>query len=434
MLSLFELLAAILSVTAVFAWINHRFIKLPSNIGILVMGLCASLLLIGLDALFPSTSFYEQFETNVLQIDFYDAVMNGMLAFLLFAGAMHVDLGRLKNRAFVVAALATIGVALSTVIVATGMWLLAQALGLHLEYSWALVFGALIAPTDPVAVLSTLKTANVPKEMETDMAGESLFNDGIGVVLFTIFLGLAIGSEHGDQVSPALHVAELLVVEAGGGIILGLLTGGIAFFALKGIDEYVIEVLISLALVFATYAIAHSLHVSGPLAVVVCGILIGNTGAMHAMSEQTKRYVFGFWTLIDEILNAVLFLLIGLEVIILTFNLSQLWLALAAIPLVLVARLTSVGGPVLALSTSKVAKFAKGTIPLLTWGGVRGGISVALALSLPMTDARPSIIVATYAVVLFSIIVQGLTLGRVARSAAQEAREEKVDDAVKGVV
>ncbi len=434
MLTLFELLAAIITVTATFAWINHRFIKLPSNIGLLVMGLCASLALIGIDALFPDTRFYEVFEEELLQIDFYDTVMNGMLAFLLFAGALHVDLGRLRNRAFVVAALATIGVALSTVIVATGMWLLAQAFGLPLDYSWALVFGALIAPTDPVAVLSTLKTANVPDEMETDMAGESLFNDGIGVVLFTIFLGLAIGTDQGDEASPALHVAELLVVEAGGGIMLGLATGGLAFFALKGIDDYVIEVLISLALVFATYAIAHSLHISGPLAVVVCGILIGNTGAMHAMSEQTKQYVFGFWTLIDEILNAVLFLLIGLEVIILTFNLSQLWLALAAIPLVLAARLTSVGGPVLALSTSGAAKFPKGTIPLLTWGGIRGGISVALALSLPMTDARPTIIVATYAVVLFSIIVQGLTLGRVARGAAQEARGQMVDEAVRDVV
>ena len=255
MLTLFELLAAIITVTATFAWINHRFIKLPSNIGLLVMGLCASLALIGIDALFPDTRFYEVFEEELLQIDFYDTVMNGMLAFLLFAGALHVDLGRLRNRAFVVAALATIGVALSTVIVATGMWLLAQAFGLPLDYSWALVFGALIAPTDPVAVLSTLKTANVPNEMETDMAGESLFNDGIGVVLFTIFLGLAIGANQGDEASPALHVAELLVVEAGGGIMLGLATGGLAFFALKGIDDYVIEVLISLALVFATYAV-----------------------------------------------------------------------------------------------------------------------------------------------------------------------------------
>ncbi|WP_027133212.1 cation:proton antiporter [Geminicoccus roseus] len=412
MLSLFQLIAALLTVTAVFAYINHRVLRLPASIGLLVMGLGASLLLIGIDLLFPRTQLYAALAGTIRQIDFYDTVMNGMLAFLLFAGALHVDLGRLRNRALGVGLLATIGVVMSMFLVATGLWLAAGLLGLELGFAWALVFGALIAPTDPVAVLSTLKAVNVPHALETDMAGESLFNDGIGVVLFTIALQAALGS--GDDSFEAAHLAELVLVEAGGGAVLGLVAGFIAYRGLRGIDDYSIEVMISVALVTGTYALATALHMSGPIAVVVAGVLIGNRGAERAMSDTTKQYVFGFWTLIDDILNAVLFLLIGLEVLVVQFTPSFGWLALLSIPLVVAARFVSVSVPILALRRWQT--FTPGTIPVLTWGAVRGGISVALALSLPTEEpARALILDATYGVVLFSVVVQGLSLGAVVR-------------------
>ncbi|MCS0493997.1 sodium:proton antiporter [Ancylobacter sp. MQZ15Z-1] len=413
MLSLFELVAGLLTATATFAWLNHQFLRLPANIGLLVMGLGASLALIGIEVLFTDTHIYATLADSLRQIDFYEAVMNGMLAFLLFAGALHVDLDRLRRRAAVVGALATLGVALSTLIIATGLWFGTQLAGVHFAFSWALVFGALIAPTDPVAVLSTLRSVDVPEKLKTDMSGEALFNDGIAVVLFTITLQMATGSGDDFDVS---HVLRLIVVEAGGGAVLGLVTGFIAYRAMRALDDYSIEVMISLALVTATYALANAMHMSGPIAVVVAGVLIGNRGASHGMSDTTKRYVFGFWTLVDDILNAVLFLLIGLEVLVLRFDPSFAWVGLLAVPLVVVARFLAVAGSVTLLA--RWQSFARGTIPVLTWGGVRGGISVALALSLTGTDARAPILAATYAVVLFTIIVQGLTLDRVVRRTA----------------
>ena len=414
MLSFFELIAALLTITAVFAYLNHQLLRLPANIGLLVMGLCASLLLLGIEFLFPAVPIYDALAKAIRQIDFYDAVMNGMLAFLLFAGALHVDLGRLRSRALGVSILATFGVVASMLIAGTGLWFAASQLDLPLNFAWALVFGALIAPTDPVAVLSTLKAINVPHELETDMAGEALFNDGIGVVLFTIALAAAMGVEEGSTVSGA---AELLVVEAFGGGFLGLVTGYAAYRALHSIDDYSIEVLISLALVTGTYALATKLHMSGPIAVVVAGVLIGNRGRAYAMSDITQQYMFGFWVLIDDILNAVLFMLIGLEVLVLHFDPSFFWIALIAIPLVVMARFVSVSGPVFFLR--RWQSFAHGTIPVLTWGAVRGGISVALALSLPETPARELILDATYGVVLFSVVVQGLSLGAIVRKTVQ---------------
>lgn len=408
MLSLFELLAGLLTVTAVFAWLNHRFLRLPGNIGLLAMGLGASLVLIGVEFLFPRTHIYAALAQGLQQIDFYEAVMHGMLAFLLFAGALHVDIERLRRRALVVGALATLGVGLSTVVIATGLWLVTGLLGIPVTFPWALVFGALIAPTDPVAVLSTLRSVDVPEKLETDMTGEALFNDGIAVVLFTLTLQMAMGG--GDDVG-AGHVARLLLVEAGGGALLGLATGFVAYHALRAIDDYSIEVMISLALVTGTYALADALHMSGPISVVVAGVLIGNRGAAYAMSDLTKRYVFGFWTLIDDILNAVLFLLIGLEVLVLRFDVNTAWLGLVAVPLVVIGRFVSVAASVTLLA--RWQSFARGTIAVLTWGGVRGGISVALALSLTDTPARAPLLAATYGVVLFTILVQGLTLGRV---------------------
>ncbi len=420
MLSLFELVASLLTLTAIFAWVNHRLLRLPANIGLLVMGLGASLLLISIEYLFPQTSVYADLKETIRQIDFYKAVMEGMLAFLLFAGALHVDLDKLRRRATVVGILATVGVLISMVIVAAGLSAAAALLDLPVSFGWALVFGALIAPTDPVAVLTTLKSADVPEILETDMSGEALFNDGIGVVLFTVALQAAYSADGGFGLPEA---GRLLLVEAGGGGLLGLITGYVAYRALRAIDDYSIEVLISLALVTGTYALANKLGMSGPIAVVVAGVLIGNRGAAYAMSDVTKRYVFGFWTLTDDILNAVLFLLIGLEVLVIGFDPSFLPVWLIAVPLVLLARFIAVGGPVLVLD--RWQHFAQGTIPVLTWGGVRGGISVALALSLPDSEARPTILAATYAVVLFTVIIQGLTLGWVVeRTAGKHAAAE----------
>lgn len=411
MLSFFDLLAGLLTLTAAFAWVNHRFIHLPSNIGLLVIGLGASLLMIGIEFVFPDTPLYGALAQALRQIDFYDTLMNGMLAFLLFAGAVHVDMSELRSRAVGVAGLATFGVAISTGVIATGFWGLAQLFGLPVDFSWALVFGSLVAPTDPVAVMSTLKQVKVPKSLETDMAGESLFNDGIAVVLFVILLETAVGESFG-----AFEIGELLLVEAGGGAVLGLVCGLVAYRAMRAIDDYAVEVLISLALVTGTYALAQSLHMSGPLAVVVAGMLIGNHGAKHAMSDLTQRYLFGFWMLTDDILNALLFLLIGLEVIILQFEPSYAGIALAAVPLAVAARFAAVSLPVVVIGRWQT--FERGTIPVMVWGGVRGGISIALALSLPESPARPLILAATYAIVLFTIIVQGLSLGWVVRRTA----------------
>jgi CPA1 family monovalent cation:H+ antiporter len=308
-------------------------------------------------------------------------------------------------RAWTVGLIATLGVVISTAMVGLGLWWLSSVLGVPIPLPWALVFGALISPTDPVAVLSTLKTIDVPKALEVDMAGESLFNDGVGVVVFTVLLALASGA--GDE-GGVLHVAELFFIEALGGAALGWVTGYLAYRAMRRIDDYPMETLISLALVAGTYALAAKLHMSGPIAVVVAGILVGNRGPVDAMSDLTQRYVFGFWTLVDEILNSVLFLLIGLEVLVLRFDPSFAGLAAVSIPLVLLGRFLAVTGPVLMLQGRQ--EFVRGTIPVLTWGGLRGGISIALALSLPEVAEKPALLAATYAVVVFTIVVQGLSL------------------------
>ncbi|MGE3245275.1 MAG: cation:proton antiporter [Beijerinckiaceae bacterium] len=410
MLTLFDLAAILVTLTAVFAWFNQCCIKLPRNIGLLLMGLLASLVLVGIDLAIPHTQLYAALVGTIQKIDFYSAVMNGMLGFLLFAGALHVDLSKLKDRALSVALMATIGVAISTAIAGFGFWGLAHLFGINLPLAWAMVFGALISPTDPVAVLSTLKEVDVPEALETDMAGESLFNDGVGVVIFTILLAFAAGS-NGHDTNGVFPVVKLFVLEAFGGALFGLVTGYVAYRMMRSIDEYVAEVIISLALVMGTYAGAQAMHVSGPIAVVVAGLLIGEHGPAKAMSETTERYLFSFWTMMDEILNALLFLLIGLELLVIKFVPAFAWIGLCAIVLVLVARFASVAAPIALFGIRH--RFEKGTVPVLTWGGVRGGISVALALSLPLVEERGVILAATYAVVLWTIVVQGLTLKKV---------------------
>ncbi|ACS60703.1 sodium/hydrogen exchanger (plasmid) [Rhizobium leguminosarum bv. trifolii WSM1325] len=407
-MSVFDLISLLLVLTAGFSWINHRYFRLPPSIGILVMGLAASALLVLLELAIPNVSIYADVAALVRQVDFQTTVMNGLLAFLLFAGSLHVDFSALRSRVAVVGAMATIGVLLSTVLIGVAMWALAALFGIELPFLWALVFGALISPTDPVAVLSTLKAVKVPQALETDMAGESLFNDGVGVVVFTALLALASG---GTDVGAA-QVAELFVVEALGGAVIGLLSGYVAYLAMRAIDDYPVEVLISIALAMGCYSLASALHMSGPIAVVVAGILVGNRGPRDALSDVTQRYLFGFWTLVDQILNSVLFLLIGLEVLVLRYETSILPLALAAIPVALAARFASTIIPVTLLRRNY--DFVRGTVIVLVWGGLRGGISIALALSLPETPFKAALLAATYAVVIFTIVVQGLTLGKVA--------------------
>ncbi|WP_307706776.1 sodium:proton antiporter [Rhodopseudomonas sp. B29] len=359
---------------------------------------------------FPDLPISTKIAGWLQRIDFSATLLNGMLGYLLFAGALQINLSRLRDRQWIVATMATVGVFLSTALVGIGLWGAAQALGIALPLIWALVFGALISPTDPIAVLSTLKAVQIPRTLEMDISGEALFNDGVGVVLFTLLLSAAVTS--GNEIE-WLEFGKVFLIEAGGGALLGIVTGYIAYRAMHALDEYPIEVLISIALVTGTYAVALKLGVSGPIAVVTAGVLIGNRGAERAMSDQTRRYLFGFWTLIDQIMNSVLFLLIGFEVLVLGAKLTLAPLALAAVPNVLIARFVSVAVPVLLFSIT--SRFERGTIAILTWGGVRGGISVALALTIPPGDFKPALTAATYTVAVFSMVVQGLTLGRLAR-------------------
>ena len=421
-MTLFEIAALLLVLSGFFSWLNYAYFKLPHTIGLLVMALLASLVLLGLEIVIPSLGLTDVLQGAIGQIDFNKTVMNGMLAFLLFAGALHVDLGFIKSAKWAIGSMATIGVVISTFIVGTGFYFIAQILGIELPFIWALVFGALISPTDPVAVLSILKTVNMPHSLEAKIAGESLFNDGVGVVVFSIIVAIAAGSAggHGGDHIGVMSVVELFLVEAGGGLILGLITGFLAYKMLAMIDEHAIEILITLGLVAGSYALAQRIevlghHLSGPLAVVVAGLMIGNKGAQNSMSEHTRTYLFGFWEMIDEILNSVLFLLIGLEVLVLGFEGRYVPAILLAIPLTILARFTAVSIPMRFLGMFK--DFTKGAIPVLTWGGLRGGISVALALSLPDSEYKPIILAATYGVVIFSIIAQGLTVKTVVKKA-----------------
>ena len=407
-----NLAAVIVTLAAVFGFINHRWLGLPNTIGLVVIALAVSMAAIGLDTIFPGLGFKSSVQQALELLDLSDVLMKGMLSFLLFAGALHVDLAALLSRKWAILVLATAGTLLSTFLVATGTFYLLALMGMAIPFIYCLIFGALISPTDPVAVLGILKRVAVPPSLEAKIAGESLFNDGVGIVLFTILLAIAGAGAagHGVAMTPGA-IALLFATEAGGGILLGLVAGFVAYRAMRAIDEYALEVLITLALVMGSYMVAIAIHVSGPLAVVIAGLFIGNHGTKFAMSERTRDHLEKFWSLIDEILNSVLFLAIGFEVVALTLSGQTMLAMLLAIPLVLASRFISVIAPVTLFGLRR--SLSPGAIPVLTWGGVRGGISVALALALPAFAGREIILAMTYAVVIFSIIVQGLTLEQV---------------------
>lgn len=406
-MSILELSAMLVSLTAVFAWVNHRHFKLPTTIGVMVLALGVSLILVGLRAL--GLPVGEMAQGIVKEIEFDDTLLQGMLSFLLFAGALHVDLNDLAKQKSVIAVLASVGVLISTFMVGGLTYLLLNLLGLDMPFLICCVFGSLISPTDPIAVLGILKQAKVPKSLETKIAGESLFNDGVGVVIFLVLTELAVGHV---EFSGA-HVAKVFLVEAGGGALLGLLLGWITYRMLKSVDNYQVEVLLTLGLVMGGYALAMKLHASGPILVVVAGLLIGNQGRTWAMSETTRHHLDTFWELLDEILNAVLFVLIGLEILLLTWQGNALVAGGLSILVVLFCRAVSVGLPLLALK--RLREFTPGAYPVLVWGGLRGGISVALVLSLPAGQERDLLLTMTYCVVVFSIVVQGLSMGRLVR-------------------
>ncbi|MBL6945166.1 MAG: sodium:proton antiporter [Rhodospirillales bacterium] len=407
-MSIFSIGAILVGLSALFGYINHRLLRLPHTVGLVVIALAASLSIIGFDLLEPSVQIGQKVTGVLRHIDFNETLMHGMLSFLLFAGALHADFSALRTRRLTIGVMAGLGTLISTFVVGVVMWLVFGVFGIEFPFIWALVFGALISPTDPVAVLSLFKTVEVPDTLQATMAGESLFNDGLGVVVFTVVVAIAVADSGNGGNIGATYIAELFLTEVVGGAALGLSAGYIGYRAMYGINEPSLEVLITLALVMVTYALALSLHMSGPIAMVVAGLFIGNRGVKYAMSEQTRDDVLTFWALIDEILNSVLFLLIGLEVLVVAESIDHLWIALLAIPVTLFARTLSVTIPISILSHWRT--FTKGAVPVLIWGGLRGGIAVALALSLPNTEYKGTILSITYGVVLFSIIVQGLSV------------------------
>jgi len=404
-MTLFQISSLLLSFAAIFAYINYRYIKLPTTIGIMLLSLVLSLALIAFGKL--GFTIDDHAIKIVNSIDFNQALLHGMLSFLLFAGALHVNINDLKEQKWVIAILATFGVIISTFIIGTAIYYILQWLSIPIAYTYCLVFGALISPTDPIAVMGILKVAGAPKTLETKIAGESLFNDGIGVVVFLVLLGIATG---GDDMT-ASHIVGLFALELLGGVFFGLGLGFGGFLMLRGVDNYQVEALITLALVSGGYALAEVMHVSAPIAIVVAGLFIGNHGRMLAMSDKTRERLDDFWELIDEILNAILFLLIGVEILILTFSIQFMIAGILAIPTVLLARWICVGVPIQVMKRFRT--FSPYVTTILTWGGLRGGISVALALSIPQGSERDPLLVITYFVVVFSILVQGLTIKKV---------------------
>ena len=414
-MSPFELVAALMTVVALTGWLNARTLHLPHGVAMLLAGLVAAAILYAAQLLFPHFAGLAQIAAYIDRIDFASTVTGYMLAFLLFAGAMQIDLGEMRRRWFSIGALATLGVAASILIVGFGLWAVARALGIALPLPWALVFGALISPTDPVAVLATVRHTKLSKTLTVVLQGEALFNDGVGIVAFTALVALAAG---GASVSPSSVVIDI-VVEAAGGLLFGMALSYAVIYLMGLLDDFAVEVSLTIALAMGSYAAAQALHLSGAIAVVGAGMLFGGARAREAMEGTTERYLTAFWTLVDEILNALLFLLLGVEMIAVPFQAHEAGLLMAAIPIVLIARFAVVlpWG-----QWFRVRHAERGPTLILGWGGLHGALSLALALSLPAGPERALLLSVTYAVVAFSIMIQGLTFTPLVKWIERKAR------------
>lgn len=409
MLSIFQVISAVICLVAVFGYFNHRFIRLPDATGITAIGMAVSIAAVAYGQY--DAAFTHGVKAMIGKVNFADTLLHGVLGLLLFAGSLHIQFEDIAREKWLILALATIGVVVSTALVGVAFFGVTQSMGLGIPLLYCLLFGALISPTDPIAVLAILKHLGVPKSLETRIAGESLFNDGTGVVVFLTVLGLAQGSGNADIVS----TATLFVTEVAGGVAFGAAAGYLGFLMLRAVDSYPVEILITLGLATGGYAAAETLHMSAPIAVVIMGLIVGNRGKKEAMSAETRARLFDFWEILDELLNLLLFGLIGLEMVILSFSHTAALVGAAAIVIVLAARFISIAGPILA--AKRLRNYSRPAIMIMGWGGLRGGISIALALSLPEFSGREYIVSATYLVVVFSILVQALTLGKVARRA-----------------
>lgn len=418
-MELYYSFSALIVLASIFAYLNHRFLKLPSTIGIMVIAIVVSIFLVSFgEAVLPRT--FGHLNDLMNSIDFTEVLMGAMLNFLLFAGGIHINIDDLKEQFRPVLIFSTVGVVISTFIVGFGMFYILPFLGIHLPFIYCLLFGALISPTDPVAVLSILKQANVSKSLETKVAGESLFNDGMAVVVFSVVLQVAIGKEVDLGIE---SIGLLLLKEAGGGLFLGVILGWITSRLMREVDDYIISVLVTLSVVMGGYLIARQMHISGPLTMVAAGLFMGNFNVRFKMKSITQDYLIKFWELIDEILNAVLFLFIGFELLMIKDLKHFIVPGLVAIVIVLLARVISIWGPTKFMRTT----FSPQTVKVLVWGGIRGGVSIALAMSIPKSEFSEIILSITYCVVVFSIIVQGLTIAKVANPNKIAKEEEELE-------
>ena len=425
-MELYYSFSVLIVLAALFSYANIRFLKLPGTIGIMLIAMLVSVAirLLG-DSYFPDATkeFFQLFNS----LDFNEILMGAMLNFLLFAGAMHVNFSDLKNLRWTIATYATISVVISAFIISGILYYLAPYFGIQIPYIYCLLFGTLISPTDPIVVLGILKQAKVPKIIETKITGESLFNDGVAVVMFAVVLQIATNVNFDATFE---NVSLLFLEEAGGGIILGLLLGFTASSAMKKIDDYKVSALITLSIVMGGFLVAKELHVSSPLAMVIAGLIIGNYGKKVAMSSSTRDYLTKFWELIDEVMNAILFLFIGFELLLIDDLIDQILLGVVTIFIVLLSRALSIVIPARTLLRKNT--FSKGSLIVLVWGGIRGGVSIALVLSMPNSEWKELLLEITYIVVLFSIVVQGLTVGsvakRVLKDEVEEAKEEEEVD------
>ena len=409
-MNMFEISSILVSISAALMFINFKFIKMPMTIGVMMLSLIFSMLLILLGGTSPVIALSEIIEG----IDFNETLMHGMLSFLLFAGALHVDISDLLEQKTIILFLATLGVVFSTFLIGTiSYYLFNNLFSISIDYIYCLLFGALISPTDPIAVLGILKETNSPKSLKTTIAGESLFNDGVGVVVFSVILSIILSAGTHFEAS---DVFILFAEEAIGGIVYGLILGYIFYRLLKSVDNYPLEIMLTLALVMGGYSLSYNLpyhiHVSGPLAMVISGLFIGNHGKMFAMSETTHNQLFSFWELIDEFLNALLFVLIGFQLLNITFNLNFIYSSILLVPIILFIRFIGIKITLLLLGTRN--NLITGSSYVMTWCGLRGGISVALALSLDSSlknnpEIYHLILSVTFIIVSFSILVQGLT-------------------------